>query len=71
MAREGFKIAVLPGDGIGPEVVSPCLEVLDAVRDAVGGVSLEYDSLEAGAALYALTGESLPAETLRRAAEAD
>jgi 3-isopropylmalate dehydrogenase len=52
-------------------VVSPCLEVLDAVRDAVGGVSLEYDSLEAGAALYALTGESLPAETLRRAAEAD
>jgi 3-isopropylmalate dehydrogenase len=71
VARESFKIAVLPGDGIGPEVVSPCLEVLDAVRDAVGGFSLEYDPLEAGAALYALTGDSLPAETLRRAAEAD
>jgi 3-isopropylmalate dehydrogenase len=71
VAREGFKIAVLPGDGIGPEVVSACLEVLDAVRDAVGGVSLEYDSLEAGAALYTLTGESLPVETLRRAGEAD
>jgi 3-isopropylmalate dehydrogenase len=71
VARESFKIAVLPGDGIGPEVVSPCLEVLDAVRDVVGGFSLEYDSLEAGATFYALTGDSLPAETLRRSAEAD
>ncbi len=71
MAPERFRVAVFPGDGIGPEVVSPTLEALDAVRDVVGGFSLEYERLEAGAALYALTGESLPAETLRRAREAD
>ena len=71
MAPERFRVAVLPGDGIGPEVVSPTLEALDAVRDAVGGFSLDYETLEAGAALYALTGESLPADTLRRTREAD
>jgi 3-isopropylmalate dehydrogenase len=71
VAPERFRVAVLPGDGIGPEVIAPTLEALDAVRDAVGGFSLDYEHLEAGAALYALTGESLPAETLRRAGEAD
>ena len=71
MAPERFRIAVLPGDGIGPEVTGPCLEVLDAVRDVVGGFSLDCERLEAGAALYAATGESLPAETMRRAQGAD
>ena len=71
MAPERFRVAVFPGDGIGPEVIAPTLEALDAVRDVVGGFSLEYERLDAGAALYALTGESLPADTLRRAGEAD
>jgi 3-isopropylmalate dehydrogenase len=71
VAAERYRIAVLPGDGIGPEVVGPCLEALDAIRDAVGGLALEYETLEAGAALYAATGESLPPETMRRAEAAD
>ena len=38
VAPEPFRVAVLAGDGIGPEVTGPCLEVLDAVRDVVGGL---------------------------------
>jgi hypothetical protein len=45
--RESYRIAVLAGDGIGPEVVSPALEVLDAARAAVGGFEIEIEPLEA------------------------
>jgi isocitrate dehydrogenase len=32
-----FRIAVLPGDGIGQEVMTPCLEVIDAALQRGGG----------------------------------
>ena len=43
-----FRIAVLPGDGIGREVMAPCLTLLEAVTSATG-VRLRLDSYEAGA----------------------
>ncbi|WP_309493234.1 isocitrate/isopropylmalate dehydrogenase family protein [Candidatus Hecatella orcuttiae] len=59
-----YKIAVLPGDGIGPEVVEAALTVLDAVQDAVKGLRLEYLRGEAGYHCIAKYGTNLPAETL-------
>jgi len=65
-----FKIAVIPGDGIGPEVMSPTLEVLDAVGDKYGHI-FNYVELEAGGLAIDHTGEPLPKETLETAKQCD
>ena len=66
-----FRIATLPGDGIGPEVIEPTVELLRAVTAACGGCSLEFVTVEAGAAHYQATGESLPEESMSVTREAD
>lgn len=66
-----FHIAVLPGDGIGREVMTPCVALVDAVIARVGGFALEYTSYEAGADLYRRTGVALPPETMKGAESAD
>ena len=66
-----FKIAVLGGDGIGPEVTAPTVDLLDAAVGRVEGLSLDYQELEAGASLYARTGESFPEESFEAAKAAD
>jgi 3-isopropylmalate dehydrogenase len=64
------KILVLPGDGIGPEIVAEAVKVLEALRQRHGlDVELEH-GLVGGAAIDA-TGGPLPAETLARAKAAD
>ncbi|WP_248896664.1 isocitrate/isopropylmalate dehydrogenase family protein [Haloplanus halobius] len=59
------RIAVIPGDGIGHEVVPAALRVLDEVAD------FEYDHVEAGDAVAERTGDPLPAETLEAVTSAD
>jgi 3-isopropylmalate dehydrogenase len=59
------RIAVLPGDGIGREVVPAALRVLDAVAD------FEYVHVEAGDAVAERTGTPLPAETVEAVTNAD
>ncbi|GII61973.1 3-isopropylmalate dehydrogenase [Sphaerisporangium krabiense] len=54
-----IRLAVIPGDGIGREVVAEGLKVLDAV-----GLKLETTTYDLGAARYNATGETLPDETL-------
>lgn len=66
-----LTIAVLPGDGIGPEVMAPCLEVIDAVTSRVGDISLSFQEAPAGAACYRDHGDALPAESLEIARNAD
>jgi 3-isopropylmalate dehydrogenase len=66
-----FRVAVLPGDGIGHEVMAPCLMLLDLVASQAGGFRLRFESYEAGADLYVRTGVALPDEALRAAASAD
>jgi 3-isopropylmalate dehydrogenase len=66
-----FHIAVLPGDGIGPEVVTPSLDVLAAACLAVGGLKLHFTTLEAGALVYRERGVALDEETVAAAAAAD
>ncbi len=57
------KIAVLPGDGIGPEIVSQAVRVLDRIAERYG-VSFETAHALVGGAAYDATGHPLPPETL-------
>jgi 3-isopropylmalate dehydrogenase len=54
-----FRIAVIPGDGIGPEVIAQGLRVLEAVTAATG-TQLDFVSYDLGAERYLQTGEILP-----------
>jgi 3-isopropylmalate dehydrogenase len=63
-------IAVLPGDGIGPEVVAQALKVLDVVARS-GGHAFELPEALIGGAAIDATGSALPAETLELAKRAD
>jgi 3-isopropylmalate dehydrogenase len=65
------RIAVMPGDGIGEEIMAPCLELVNQAAARVGGFSLGYDYIESGAGLYLRTGDALPQSALDRARAAD
>jgi 3-isopropylmalate dehydrogenase len=58
-----YKLAVIAGDGIGPEVVSEGLRVLGAVEKKYG-LSFVKKEFELGARLWHKTGETLPASIL-------
>ena len=66
-----FNILVLPGDGIGREVMTPCLELLERATAKTGGVRLQLIEHEAGADLYRRTGVALPDEVMSAARAAD
>lgn len=65
-----YKIAVLPGDGIGPEVTWQAKKVLDAVADRFGHV-FEYCFADVGAVAIDRYGDPLPEETLQACLVAD
>lgn len=65
------KIAVIPGDGIGPEVIREGIKVLRATMDAVSGLDLEFVNFPYGGEHYLKTGELVPQEGLDRLAEMD
>ncbi|MBW3659109.1 MAG: 3-isopropylmalate dehydrogenase, partial [Actinobacteria bacterium] len=58
-----YRIAVLGGDGIGPEVVGEGLKVLDAV-ESLEGFTTERVDFDLGGRRYLATGEVLSDETL-------
>lgn len=64
-----MKIAVIPGDGIGPEVTAQSILVLNSLRRH----DFEFDAVElrAGAGAYEQTGNPLPDETIEAALNAD
>jgi 3-isopropylmalate dehydrogenase len=61
-----MKIAVLPGDGIGPEVVAQAVRVLKELK-----LDLQFETAPVGGAAYEAAGDPLPAATLKTAREAD
>jgi 3-isopropylmalate dehydrogenase len=66
-----FRIVTLPGDGIGVEVMSACLEVLGALAQRVGGYRLRFEEHPGGAQHYADTGIAFPDTSMRASTEAD
>jgi len=65
-----FHIAVLAGDGIGPEVMAEALKVLEAVSKKFS-ISLDYDPQLVGGAAIDAAGRALPVATLEACEEAD
>lgn len=61
-----MKIAVLPGDGIGTEIVAEAVKVLNAL-----GLQFEMETALVGGSAYAAHGHPLPESTLKLAKEAD
>ena len=65
-----YKIAVIPGDGVGPEVISEGRKVLDAVSE-VENFEIEWREFPHGAEHYLKTGELLGEETLKEIERCD
>ncbi len=61
--RKSFKVAVLPGDGIGPEVMAVALKVLDAVESR-HAVTFERTFANVGGIAIDLEGKALPDKTI-------
>jgi len=61
-----MRVALLPGDGIGPEVIAEARRVLDALE-----LDIAYEEALVGGAAYKASGHPLPAETLAVAKRAD
>jgi len=64
------QILILPGDGIGPEIVDEAVKVLACLRDE-HGLDIEMDEALVGGAAIDATGGPLPEATLELAREAD
>ncbi|MDH5786613.1 MAG: isocitrate/isopropylmalate family dehydrogenase, partial [Chromatiales bacterium] len=63
------NIAVLPGDGIGPEIVAQAVKVLEVLK--ADGMDIEMSNGHIGGAGYDAAGDPLPAETLELARNSD
>ena len=63
MSLAKTKIAVIPGDGIGPEVVREAVRVLDRVRE-MHGIEMEFTHFDWGAEKFLREGVSLPSGAL-------
>ena len=70
-ANTAFHIAVLPGDGIGPEVTAPALEVLRRIEATTPSLAFRFTEAPAGAEHYRDTGKSMPESTIRLCESAD
>ncbi|HEX5629087.1 MAG TPA: 3-isopropylmalate dehydrogenase [Usitatibacteraceae bacterium] len=64
-----MKIALLPGDGIGPEILREAVRILDALRGE--GMKIETEEAPVGGAAYDCAGDPLPQATLALARSAD
>ncbi|MEO8037971.1 MAG: 3-isopropylmalate dehydrogenase [Betaproteobacteria bacterium] len=64
-----MKVAVLPGDGIGPEIVRQATKVLETLRS--DGLNVEMETAAIGGAGFDAAGDPLPEATLKLAQQAD
>ena len=67
---KNYKIAVIKGDGIGPEIVDEAIKVLDAVSTN-SDFSLEYEEVLMGGCAYDVYGDPLPKETVEVCLDSD
>ena len=59
-----FNIAVIAGDGIGPEVIAEGKKVFDGIAKMDGGFSVSFEDFPWGCEYYLKTGEMMPADGL-------
>ena len=65
-----YKISIIKGDGIGPEIVDEAIKVLDAISYQCD-FSLEYEDYLMGGCAYDITGDPLPKETIQGVLNSD
>ena len=70
-ANTAFHIAVLPGDGIGPEVMAPTLDILRRIEATTPSLKFRFSEAAAGAEEYRATGKSMSDKTIKLAGDAD
>jgi 3-isopropylmalate dehydrogenase len=68
--KDKYSLVVLPGDGIGVEVVVEALKVLDSVRE-FSGVDFAIEEIECGGHYYSEHGEEWPAGSFEKCRHAD
>jgi tartrate dehydrogenase/decarboxylase/D-malate dehydrogenase len=66
-----YRIAVIPGDGIGEEVTPVGVEVLNAAAESVGGLRLDYEEFPWGCNHYLTHGLMMPEDGLKTLAAFD
>lgn len=66
-----YRVALLPGDGIGPEIMQAAVEVMEKATGPSSGVELTFKTHDAGADRYRRTGEVLPESVLQDCLAAD
>ncbi|MEO8627208.1 MAG: isocitrate/isopropylmalate family dehydrogenase [Betaproteobacteria bacterium] len=70
-SKSELRIAVLPGDGIGIEVMAACLQLLEALTQRVGGPKFSWNNVAGGANAYRETGSAFTDEAMREVTKAD
>ncbi|OQX60055.1 MAG: 3-isopropylmalate dehydrogenase [Helicobacteraceae bacterium 4484_230] len=65
-----YNIALIKGDGIGPEIVDEATKVLDAIASSEG-FDIQYNELLMGGCAYDITGDPLPKETIDTSINSD
>ena len=66
-----YKIALLPGDGVGPEVTREAARVLQAAERAVSGFSLNMESFDVGCAQFEKSGTAISEEVYSACQQSD
>ena len=67
---KNYKITLIKGDGIGPEIVDEAVKVLDAVASCCS-LHFDYDEALMGGIAYDITGDPLPKETITKSLNSD
>ncbi len=67
---KNYKITLIKGDGIGPEIIDEAVKVLDAVASS-SGFHFSYDEALMGGIAYDVTGDPLPQETINKSLNSD
>ncbi|MDB2562891.1 3-isopropylmalate dehydrogenase [Sulfurimonas sp.] len=65
-----YKVTLIKGDGIGPEIIDEAVKVLDAVASS-SDFDFSYDEALMGGIAYDITGDPLPQETVRKSLSSD
>jgi 3-isopropylmalate dehydrogenase len=66
-----YRIAVIPGDGIGPEVIHEGVKVLQAVQDTLSDLKFDFTYFPYGSDHYLRTGETISEDGLKELAKFD